>query len=84
MGRYSQDVEEDRLISDLMRSYRHGPMPRSLCIERDWDEKQDVIRSARPYSRVRSVKVYDAQAWVAAGMPRNYEPFAAGIRMEAW
>lgn len=84
MGRYSLDQEEDQLISELMRSYGNGPRPRGLCIERDWDEAKEIIRSARPYSRVRCVKVYSGPDWVKAGMPKDCTPFECGIRMETW
>lgn len=84
MGRYSQDIEEDRLISDLMRSYGLGARPRGLCIERDWSEDGEGIISARPYTRVRSVKVYNAAEWMKADMPKNLAPFECGTRMEAW
>lgn len=81
-GKYSADHAENALIVNVMEFYRWDP-PRYLSMERDWDENDGQI-AARPYSRVRSVEVYDGRAWVDAGMPKDYSPFRCGIRMEAW
>lgn len=79
---YSANPAENALIEAVMLHYEGQP-PRSLCVERDWDEN-DVQRGARPYNRVRCVEVYDGKAWADAGMPKDFSPFKCGIRMEAW
>lgn len=80
--RFSANPAENDLIEELMAGYG-GNLPRSLSMERDWDENDGQI-AARPYSRVRSLEVYDGRAWVDAGMPKDYSSFRCGIRMEAW
>jgi len=79
--KYSIVPEENQLIEELMASYK-GNLPRSFAIERDWDE--DLQCGSRPYSRVRSVDIYDGAAWVEAGMPKDFTRFQCGTRMEAW
>lgn len=81
-GRFSANPAEDALIEELMGTYGGRP-PRCLSMEREWDENDEQI-AARPYSRVRSVEVYDGKAWADAGMPSDYSSFKFGTRMERW
>jgi hypothetical protein len=82
--RYSPDLAQDALISRLMDTYSGGPVPREVCVEREWSSDGEFQLSARPYSRVRCVKVYNSVEWLKAGSPKDLAPFEAGIRMERW
>ena len=78
-GRYSANPAENALIEALMASYDGRP-PRSLCVERDWDEDDNQV-GARPYTRITLEPMIDAFRWFEDDCPKDLRPY---ITHHAW